>query len=318
MNGPEARGVPCRRSLGLALAALVGAGACAPSEPATGTRARPIIGGTRDTGDPAVVLLVIKNTALTKEYDCSTFVVSPHVVVTAAHCVSPYALGSDDFTFNLFLGDNYRDTTQRNDPTKWVATQSVTPHPSFDYNGAPPPYDVGVVVAAASLGVTPLPMNRGALQAGWVGQTVRPIGYGETIAGQVANAIENANLFEETQRRAHQLATAAEVSQVATAMLDTQALIARVSELIRERFNLYFVALYLLVHWRYKVASLSVFIFPLVFVMALVATLGNPVSAWSSPVVRNAWLTATGHKRPGVSAGLPLPEAQAKARATSC
>ncbi len=49
--------------------------------------------------------------------------------------------------------------------------------------------------------------------------------------------------------------------------------------------------LYLFVHWRYKLESLSVFIFPLVFVMALVATLGNPVSAWSSPVVRNAWLT---------------------------
>ena len=32
-------------------------------------------------------------------------------------------------------------------------------------------------------------------------------------------------------------------------------------------------------------------------------------------LLRNAWLTATGHKRPGVSAGLPLPEAQAKARA---
>ena len=51
------------------------------------------------------------------------------------------------------------------------------------------------------------------------------------------------------------------------------------------------VVLYLFVHWRYKLESLSVFIFPLVFVMALVATLGNPVSAWSSPVVRNAWLT---------------------------
>jgi ABC-type uncharacterized transport system permease subunit len=49
--------------------------------------------------------------------------------------------------------------------------------------------------------------------------------------------------------------------------------------------------LYLFVHWRYKVESLSVFIFPLVFVMGLVATLGNPVSAWSSPVVRNTWLT---------------------------
>ena len=50
-------------------------------------------------------------------------------------------------------------------------------------------------------------------------------------------------------------------------------------------------ALFLFVHWRYKLSSLSVFIFPLVFMMALVATLGNPVSAWSSPVVRNAWLT---------------------------
>jgi len=51
------------------------------------------------------------------------------------------------------------------------------------------------------------------------------------------------------------------------------------------------VVVYLFVHWRYKVESLSVFIFPLVFVMSLVATLGNPVSAWSSPALRNAWLT---------------------------
>jgi ABC-type uncharacterized transport system permease subunit len=48
---------------------------------------------------------------------------------------------------------------------------------------------------------------------------------------------------------------------------------------------------YLGVQLRYRVESLSVFIFPLVFVMALVATLGNPVSAWSSPIVRTTWLT---------------------------
>jgi len=51
------------------------------------------------------------------------------------------------------------------------------------------------------------------------------------------------------------------------------------------------VVLYLAVHFRYKLESLSVFIFPLVFVMSLVATLGNPVSAWASPALRNAWLT---------------------------
>src|SRR6476620_11267886 len=48
------------------------------------------------------------------------------------------------------------------------------------------------------------------------------------------------------------------------------------------------VILYLFVQWRYKVTSLSAFVFPLVFVMALVATLGNPVSAWSSPIVRDS------------------------------
>src|SRR5882724_3158739 len=38
------------------------------------------------------------------------------------------------------------------------------------------------------------------------------------------------------------------------------------------------VILYLGVHLRYKLASLSVFIFPLVFVMSLVATFANPVA----------------------------------------
>jgi ABC-type transport system involved in cytochrome c biogenesis permease subunit len=48
---------------------------------------------------------------------------------------------------------------------------------------------------------------------------------------------------------------------------------------------------FLFVHWRYKLESLSVFVFPLVFVMSLIATLGNPVRAWSSPAIRNTWLT---------------------------
>jgi ABC-type uncharacterized transport system permease subunit len=51
------------------------------------------------------------------------------------------------------------------------------------------------------------------------------------------------------------------------------------------------VIVYLFVQWRYKLDSISVFIFPLVFVGALVATMGNPVSAWTSPIVRDVWLT---------------------------
>ncbi len=44
------------------------------------------------------------------------------------------------------------------------------------------------------------------------------------------------------------------------------------------------------IYWRYKAESLSVFVFPLVFVMTLVAALRNPVSHWSSESVRSTWL----------------------------
>jgi ABC-type uncharacterized transport system permease subunit len=50
-------------------------------------------------------------------------------------------------------------------------------------------------------------------------------------------------------------------------------------------------ALFLFIYWRYRLESLSVFIFPLVFVMTMVASLGRPVAAsWSSKTVRDAWL----------------------------
>jgi ABC-type uncharacterized transport system permease subunit len=48
---------------------------------------------------------------------------------------------------------------------------------------------------------------------------------------------------------------------------------------------------FLTIYWRYKAESLSVFVFPLVFVMTLVAALSNPVSRWSSEAVRSTWLT---------------------------
>ena len=51
------------------------------------------------------------------------------------------------------------------------------------------------------------------------------------------------------------------------------------------------VLLYLSIHWRYRLESLSVFIFPLVFVMTLVSTMSNPVATWTNPLVRSVWLT---------------------------
>ncbi|GAB4578540.1 MAG: hypothetical protein Fur0022_12750 [Anaerolineales bacterium] len=65
------------------------------------------------------------------------------------------------------------------------------------------------------------------------------------MANQVASAIENARLFNQTQRRALLLQTAAEVSNAATSILELAQLLPEVVELIRDRFNLYYVGLFL-------------------------------------------------------------------------
>ena len=48
--------------------------------------------------------------------------------------------------------------------------------------------------------------------------------------------------------------------------------------------------LFLIAYWRYKYESLAVFIFPIVFIFTLVASLGHPVEPWSSPELRSSWL----------------------------
>ncbi|HHS96492.1 MAG TPA: GAF domain-containing protein [Chloroflexi bacterium] len=67
-----------------------------------------------------------------------------------------------------------------------------------------------------------------------------------TIADQVAVALENRRLLEETTRRAAQLETAAEVSGAASSILDLEELLPRTVELIRQRFDLYYVGIFLL------------------------------------------------------------------------
>jgi len=48
--------------------------------------------------------------------------------------------------------------------------------------------------------------------------------------------------------------------------------------------------LFLFAYWRYRIQTMSVFLFPLVFLMTLVGSLRTPVGAWSSPTLRDAWL----------------------------
>lgn len=53
---------------------------------------------------------------------------------------------------------------------------------------------------------------------------------------------------------------------------------------------LLFALVFLFVEWRYEFSSLSLVVFPLVSLLAFMGSMGTPVSAWSDPRVRNAWL----------------------------
>ncbi len=68
----------------------------------------------------------------------------------------------------------------------------------------------------------------------------------QTLADQVAVALENARLFEQVNRHTRQLMTAAEVSKSAMSLLDLESLLQQGMTLIREAFDLHYVGIFLL------------------------------------------------------------------------
>ncbi len=67
-----------------------------------------------------------------------------------------------------------------------------------------------------------------------------------SIAGQVAGAINNVHLLEDSQQRALQLETAAEISRDISGSLNLDELLIKAVNLIHERFNFYHAAVFLL------------------------------------------------------------------------
>jgi PAS domain S-box-containing protein len=66
------------------------------------------------------------------------------------------------------------------------------------------------------------------------------------IATRMVAALENVRLYSIESQRALQLQTASEVSRAASSILDLNELLPQAAELIRERFNLYYVGIFLL------------------------------------------------------------------------
>jgi MYXO-CTERM domain-containing protein len=122
----------------------------------------PITGGAVDPGDDAVVY------AADDRQTCTGTMITPYVVVTAAHC----------------LVDGYRGLSVVVGPDASGAPIGVVDglvHPLWDATSGA--NDVGVLFLAAPVTAPPLPVPTGALDAELPGAIVRLVGYGETAGG---------------------------------------------------------------------------------------------------------------------------------------
>lgn len=137
----------------------------------------PIIGGTADANDPAVVLLASYSPDFSILYFCTATVIAPDVVLTAAHCVDEPT--HPDFTFGVFTGaDANAYTTVSTLAPQLLPISEIRVHPAYDPD---PPFtaDIALVKMAAPLSIEPMPIAWQALPEDIAGSAARIVGYGQ-------------------------------------------------------------------------------------------------------------------------------------------
>jgi V8-like Glu-specific endopeptidase len=183
--------------VGVCVAGLVTLGACAQDEEFLEETTSEIVGGTEDPGDPAVVALYGREPGAEQGFLCTSTVIAPTVLLTAAHCVDPRVTGSSNLEYFAIFHPKLSESTEA-DRIKVKATHFDS---AFDPNNLPGGHDIAVAILERPVTVTPLPYNRRAITAADVGQPARIVGYGVN------------NGFEQTGAGIKRTATTTIVSQ---------------------------------------------------------------------------------------------------------
>ncbi|HEX8952642.1 MAG TPA: trypsin-like serine protease [Polyangia bacterium] len=148
-----------------------------------------IIGGTSDTSDPAVVLLYMTVPGQSGGSLCTGEIVSPHVVLTAAHCTGGENPAVTNAVWRVYLGADFSKATAAD----LLAVKEAHYNSKFDINNLPAGNDVGVAIMQSALPSTiaPLPYNRASMDSGFDGNLVRFVGYGlDNAAAQTGAGVK--------------------------------------------------------------------------------------------------------------------------------
>jgi secreted trypsin-like serine protease len=165
-------------SLALGMATLMTGCSGDPSSPLAQS-GEAVIGGSYDLGDPAAVYVYVLGPNNTYGAGTGT-IVSPHVVVTAAHVVNVFA-GFASPSYRIFIDSD--KPANGSVASNWLSVREAHVDPA--YNPSSRTHDVGVLILDEATRIPPIPLLRRAADATWLGRSIRSIGYGGTSTSDV-------------------------------------------------------------------------------------------------------------------------------------
>jgi secreted trypsin-like serine protease len=155
------------------LALVFTTAACEGSAARIESGAQPIVAGTPNPGDPAIMSLLSFKGA--QGARCTASLITPRLLIAAAHCITetPGYTQRQIFTGSNDLNGGSKDT---------LAIKTVVVNPAY---GAPRQgNDFSLIVLETPLALPPMRLNRAAL-TGAQGKTVRYVGYGISVVGNL-------------------------------------------------------------------------------------------------------------------------------------